>query len=601
MEGGRASGRLCLFQINPESGETRLNMNQEGMAQGVVMAPEVADGSYPADPVVEKARAALVSRYRIRDVRLAKASEALFGNQPGLADRLLSKALSRRPRDPDALHLKAELARRDGRQKDASGFWRKCVALAPENPVFRYSFASTLIETGKADEALTQLDALLEKYPQNILYRSLRVRALEVLKRYDEAIGGCRELARDFPGSTEIWLQLGTLLRITGYDRKECIAALRKAAALSPTSGKIWWMLASLKMFRFTADELAQMEEISAHPNLSRDDRFMLHFSIGKAYDDQKDYGRSFQHYLKGNAIRRVGMHYDADQTTAMVARAESVFTRAFFEERRGLGCDSDEPIFVLGLQRAGSTLIEQILGSHSAIEPAGELQVLLQIVAEDVMPKIGDDYPYGLERLKPADLKAMGEKYLKLASGFRPKGRPRFVDKCPYNFWHAGLIRLVLPNAKIIDARRHPLGCCYANFTMSFHFGPPLSYSLTEIGRFYADYVRLMACLDRVMPGAIHRVIYERVVADLETEVRRMLDYIGVPFEPQCLEYYKSDRVFNSFSNEQVRSPIFKEGTERWRNVEPWLDQLKAALGPVLEAYPGVPDFSPARALLPA
>jgi tetratricopeptide (TPR) repeat protein len=575
--------------------ETAMNFNREwGPGQGAVMAPQVRTNSESFDPVVEEARRALLATYSIRDRRLQEALNAIIGNNPGLASRLVFKALAKRPRDPDALHLKAELALRAKRQKEAAEGWHKCVELAPENRLFRFNYASVLAETDTAGEAIVQVEKLLKTDPGNILYRSLEIRALDVQKRYNEALERCRQLTREFPDSPDIWMQFATLLRTTGHDRDECVAALRKAIELSPTCGKFWWMLASLKMFRFTPEELARMEQICARPNLSGEDRFMLNFSIGKAYDDLKDYGKSFSHYLKGNAIRRVGMNYDADYTTAMVTRAEKVFTPEFFQERAGLGCDSDQPIFVLGLQRAGSTLVEQILGSHSVIEPAGELQVLLQIVTEDVILKLGDDYPCGVEKLAAADLKAMGEKYLELTRKYRSTERPRFVDKCPYNFWHIGLLRLILPNAKIIDARRHPIACCYANFTMSFHFGPPLSYSLGEIGRFYADYVRLMAHFDRVIPGKVHRVIYEQVVGELETEVRRLLDHVGLPFETSCLEYYKTERVFNSFSNEQVRSPIFKEGLERWRNYEPWLGQLKTALGPILDAYPGVPDFAP-------
>jgi hypothetical protein len=243
-------------------------------------------------------------------------------------------------------------------------------------------------------------------------------------------------------------------------------------------------------------------------------------------------------------------------------------------------------------MQRAGSTLVEQILGSHSQVEPAGELNTVIQLVAENVLPKTKDLYPEGMERLEPADYKAIGERYLELAGKRRETDRRHFVDKCGYNFLHTGLLRLALPNAKIVDIRRHPLGCCYANFTVSFQYAPPLSYSQTDIARFYADYVRLMAHFDRVQPGKVLRVIYEELVEDLEGQVRRMLDFLELPFEPACLEYYKTERFFSSFSNEQVRRPIFREGLDRWKNYEPWLGQMKAALGPVLSAWPDVPDF---------
>jgi hypothetical protein len=276
-----------------------------------------------------------------------------------------------------------------------------------------------------------------------------------------------------------------------------------------------------------------------------------------------------------------------------MVMRNRTVFTPDFFRSRDAAGCPSREPIFVLGLQRAGSTLVEQILGSHSAIEGAGELPLVLQLFADDVTPRTGPNYPNGMDRLQPSDLFALGEKYLALARGRTALARPFFADKCPLNVWHIGLIHMMLPHAKIIDVRRHPLACCYANFTMSFVHAPPVSYRLSDIGQLYADYVRLTAHFDRVLPVRIYRVFYERLVTDLEAEIRRMLDFLGLPFEQNCLEYYKNDRAFNSYSNEQVRSPIFIDGLERWRNYEPWLGPLKAALGPVLDSYPEVPDFA--------
>jgi hypothetical protein len=334
------------------------------------------------------------------------------------------------------------------------------------------------------------------------------------------------------------------------------------------------------------------MEAQLQNPPSSAEQRANLHYALGKAYGDVDAFETAFRHYSRGNAIRRIGMDYDPDDTTQMVSRAGLVFTPDLFREKNAAGCDSKAPIFVLGLQRAGSTLVEQILGSHSAIEPAGELPFVLRVVGDDVMPRTGPNYPNGMNRLESADLRAIGEKYLELSLRKRPLGRPFFVDKCPFNLWHVGLIHLMFPNARIIDVRRHPMGCCFANFTMSFPNAPPLSYKLSEIGRFYADYVRLMAHFDRVLPGKIHRVIYERLVADTETQVRRMLDFLELPFEPECLEYYKSDRAFNSFSNEQVRRPIFQEGVDRWRDYEPWLGALKSALGPVLDAYPDVPAF---------
>jgi Tfp pilus assembly protein PilF len=556
-----------------------------------MLVPEVPVRSEDEDVHFVRARENLRATGVTRDPRVQEAVNALAQNQPDLAARLVSKMLARQPRNAAALNVKAELAKRAGRSEEAEKLFGKCVEIAPDCALYRYNYAVMLAKPRTAEQALRQLEELLTKDPRNLLYRAKKADLLQKAERYAEAAECYRTLTEDFPEVADVQINYGSVLRSLGRS-DECVAALRKAAEIMPMRGGIWWSLASLKTFRFTDAEVKRMEEVAARSDLPHADRVNLHYALGTAYDLRKEYEKSFSHFARGNAIRRIGMDYDADEITGAVSRAMTVFTPEFFRERRGLGCDSDAPVFVVGMQRSGSTLVEQILGSHSQIEPVGELQTFLQIVGEDVLPKTVDLYPYGMERLEAADFKRIGERYLELAGKHRKTDRPYFVDKCGYNFLHIGLLRLALPNARIIDIRRHPLGCCFANFTISFQFAPPLSYSQTEIGRFYADYVRLMAHFDRVQPGTIHRVIYENLVEDLEGEVRRMLDHLGLPFEPACLEYYKTERVFSSFSNEQVRTPIFREGLDRWKNYEPWLAQMKAALSPVLDAWPDVPDF---------
>jgi tetratricopeptide (TPR) repeat protein len=390
----------------------------------------------------------------------------------------------------------------------------------------------------------------------------------------------------DHPQSGYLWNAYGEALRDLGGHREECEAAFLKAAELAPARGCVWWNLANLNKFQFSDAHIAQIEAVLSKPAVSPQNTSELHFALGKAYDNVRNYRKAHEHYSKGNAIRRVNVRYDPDATTATVALAECVYTQELFNSRAGAGCPSQEPIFVLGMQRSGSTLVEQILGSHSQIEALGELHFIMTLVAEEF-----SDYPNEVTALAPDALRALGEKYLFHANRKRRTDKPFFVDKCPYNFWYAGLIRLILPNARIIDARRHPMSCCFANLTMNFTFGPPISYKQGDIGRFYADYVRLMAHFDRVQPGKIHRVIYERLVADLETELHRTLDYLGLPFEESCLEFYRTDRSFNSISSEQVRNPIFTASVDRWKNYEPWLGPLKASLGPVLDAYPDAPE----------
>jgi tetratricopeptide (TPR) repeat protein len=545
-----------------------------------------------ADAVFSKAYEDLYAAWPISDGRLLRAAEALHEGRVKQAGRIVSKVLARYPDDTDAFNLQAAIACHIGCNDEALILAARCLREKPENKVYRYNYALLLLRVGKVAEALDEGLTLLAAEPGNPLFRNFCATLLCRKKQFAEASEFYRQLTEDHPDCPELWCMLASTLRSLGGQTQAAIDAFRKAVELAPGMGSVWWSLASMKTFEFSQADADAMEAQLARAPASAQHRADLHFALGKAHGDLENYEKSFQHYTRGNAIRRIDLRYDPDDTTDMVSRVEAVFTPELFREKSASGHDSIAPVFVLGLQRAGSTLAEQILGSHSQIEGAGELQSILRIVGDDVMPRTGPDYPNGMAKLTAEELRAMGEKYLELSKIHRVHGRPFFVDKCPFNLWHVGLIYLIFPNAKIIDVRRHPIGCSLANFTMSFAHAPPLSYRLTDIGRFYRDYVRLMAHFDRVLPGKIHRVIYEKLVADLDGEVRRLLEFIGVPFEPSCLEYYKNDRAFNSFSNEQVRRPIFTDAVERWRNYEPWLGPLKEALGSVLDTYPGVPEF---------
>lgn len=547
-------------------------------------------GADASGSLFEKARDDLAAVWPVRDERLLSAAKALEGGRINEAQRAVAKVLSRQPANADALNLMAQIAHHAGRNDEAEGLLARSVEISPDHQAYRHNYAVLLSYLGKVDEAMAQTRQLLEREPGNLLFRNLYAQLLGKKRQFAEAAACLRSLTDDYPDSPELWYRLGSTLRSLGG--QNAMAAFRRAVELAPWMGSIWWSLASLKTFAFSEADVRIMETELARAPATTTHRADMHYALGKGYEDLGNYQKSFQHYSQANAIRRVNLTYDPDDTTGMVTRARRVFTSELFEKMRAAGHDSTGPIFVLGLQRAGSTLVEQILSSHVQIEAAGELQSLLRIVGDDVMPKTGPDYPNGMETLSADDLRTFGDRYLELSRIHRLRNRPFFVDKCPYNLWHVGLIHLIFPNAKIVDIRRHPAGCCLANFTMSFAHAPPLSYRLTDMGRFYRDYVRLMAHFDRVLPGKIHRVIYEELVADLEGEVRRLLDFLGLPFEAACLEYYKNDRAFNSFSNEQVRRPIFTEAVERWRHYEPWLGPLKASLGSVLDAYPGVPEF---------
>jgi len=325
------------------------------------------------------------------------------------------------------------------------------------------------------------------------------------------------------------------------------------------------------------------MEQALSSARLSDEDRLHLDFALGKAMHDAGRAQEAFAHYSKANALRLKMQPYDSARLTRTVDRCIEAFTSEFFADRQG-GCEAPDPIFIVGLPRAGSTLIEQILSSHSLVEGTAELPDIPALVNT-----LGA-YPAALLELGAAERDELGREYLNRARVQRRTQRPFFIDKLPNNWLYVPLIQLILPRAKIIDARRHPLSCCFSNFRQHFARGQPFTYDLEDLGRYYTDYVRLMAHIDAVLPGRVHRVIYERMVDDTEAEVRSLLDYCGLEFEPQVLEFYNTDRPVRTASSEQVRRPIYRDATEEWRPYEPHLGRLKTALAGVLECYPEAP-----------
>jgi tetratricopeptide (TPR) repeat protein len=377
----------------------------------------------------------------------------------------------------------------------------------------------------------------------------------------------------------------------------DSIAAYRRAIELDPGLGEAWWSLANLKTVKFGDADIDAMKAQLARTDLGEDDRLHFEFALGKALEDARRYEESFVHYDRGNRLRLETAHYDPQSSTVNLRRSQRLLTREFFAARTGRGCPAPDPIFIVGLPRAGSTLLEQILASHSMVEGTMELPDITNI-ARGIADRRRDDQDYDylpqLAAVGADEWRALGESYLDTTRVHRKLSRPFFIDKMPNNFTHLGLIHLILPRARIIDARRHPLASCFSNFKQHFALGQLFSYGLENIGGFYRDYVELMAHYDAVLPGRVHRVFYERMVEDTEGEVRRLLDYCGLPFEESCLRFYENDRIVRTASSEQVRRPIYREGVDHWRHYEPWLGPLKAALGPVLTAYPEVPPFPP-------
>jgi tetratricopeptide (TPR) repeat protein len=530
----------------------------------------------------------------VNDPKLLEAASALCDNHLAIAERILREFLKNHPTDVSAIRMLAETGARLGRLEDSENLLARCLELTPRFSAARHNYALILNRQLKSREALDQVEILLSEDPRNPNYRALKAAILVRLGDYDEAILCYEALLKEHSRQPGSWTSYGHSLKTVGR-QQDCIAAYRKSIALRPSMGEAWWSLANLKTFRFTDDDVAAMHMQLKQPRLGEEDRFHLHFALGKALEDKESYAESFQHYELANKIRRAGIHYDPDETTRLVDRSCRTFTAEFFAERSGSGCSAPDPIFVVGLPRSGSTLIEQILSSHSAIEGTTELPDILSIARRLGGKKrkaSESDYPEIVARLAHGDLRLLGEEYLDRARVQRKLGRAFFVDKMPNNFQHIGLIHTILPNAKIVDARRHPLGCCFSNFKQHFARGQNFSYGLSDLGRYYSDYVRLMAHFDAVLPGKVHRVIYEDMVSDPEAEIRRLLSFCDLPFEDSCLRFYETDRAVRTASSEQVRMPIYTEGVDQWRSYESFLGPLETALGPVLDAYPEVPRF---------
>ncbi len=531
-------------------------------------------------------------RNSTRDPRLLEPALALAEGRIAVAEPLLRSHLKQSPTDVAAIRMLAEIASRIGRYGDAENLLTRCLELAPGFKAARHNYALVLHRNNKPVEALAQIDELLATEPRSPSFRNLRANVLARIGEYDEAIRLYQQLLREYPLQGKVWLSYGHALKTAGR-QDDSIAAYRKSIELEPRLGESYWSLANLKTFRFAAADVAAMHAQLGRNDLTQEDRLHFHFSLGKAAEDSGDYAESFRHYAEGNRLRKEVVPYDSGTISETVRRSSALFSAEFFAARRGAGCAAPDPIFVVGLPRSGSTLVEQILSSHSAIEGTMELPDLIGIVKElsgrNRRSEVSK-YPEVLESLEPAALRELGERYLRQTRIQRKTSAPYFIDKLPNNWAHVGLIHLMLPNAKIIDTRRHPLSCCFSGFKQHFARGQNFSYSLEDIGRYYADYVALMAHFDVVLPGRVHRVAYERMVDDTESEVRRLLDYCGLPFEDACLRFYENDRAVRTASSEQVRRPIFRDAVDHWRHYEPWLDPLKAALGPVLDAYPAAP-----------
>jgi tetratricopeptide (TPR) repeat protein len=522
-----------------------------------------------------------------QDPVLLRAGHALLLNHLHEAEPLLKDRLQRDPYDYSAMRMLAELAARIGRLQDSENLLRRALELAPSFQAARSNLATVLYKQNRAAEALQQLDLLATEGQVADAHRNLRAAALGRVGGYEEAIALYRDVLDRRPGQPKIWMSLAHLLKTVG-EQDEAIAAYRRAIELQPNLGEVWWSLANLKTVDFADPDIAAMEAALDDAALGEDDRLHLHFALGKAYEDRRNAGQAWHHYADGNAIRAAQLEHEPGRTTKLVDRNIALMTAEFFAEREGQGRTAPDPIFILGMPRAGSTLLEQILASHSQVEGTMELPDIIALARR--MADAGG-YPGALAELDAEALESLGQEYLDRTRIQRGQGKTFFIDKMPNNWVHAGFIRLILPDSKIVDARRHPLDCGFSNFKQHFARGQSFSYDLAHIGQFYADYVRMMAHLDVVQPGKIHRVIHERLVENPEAEVRALLAYCGLKWEDACLRFHETKRPVRTASSEQVRQPLSRAGFDRWKPFEQWLGPLKEALGPALAHWDDAPQ----------
>jgi tetratricopeptide (TPR) repeat protein len=513
------------------------------------------------------------------------AATSLFGDgELALAEEMIRQYLMGHPTDIEAMRLLARIGMKSDVIDDAEFLLDSVLLLSPDYHAARFDFVEVLIRRQNHLRALAELKKLLSHEPENLTFKTLEAFATSGLGDHEAALVKLHDLIQRSPDDPELHVAQGHALKAMGRTA-EAIAAYRQAATVRPQHGDAWWSLANLKLYRFTDEEIERTKALEADPDTSVFNRFHLCFALGKGLEDRGSYAESFQYYARGNGIKRELSQYDAQAMTRNLRAVATACTRELMEARAGAGWGEPGPILIVGLPRAGSTLLEQILSSHPQVEGTTELANVQRIVNQ----LIGHDfsnprYPKGLGELSAQQLQDLGKTYLADAAAYRT-GKPFFIDKNPNNFRHLGLVHLMLPNAKIIDARRGAMACCFGNFKQLFASGQEFSYSLDDLAQYYRAYIELMDHWDTVMPGKVLRVRHEEVVEDLEGSVRRILDFLGLEFHEACLDFHKSSRSVRTPSSEQVRQPIYREGMNQWRHYEPWLEPLRSALGPLAEA----------------
>ena len=537
--------------------------------------------------------AACLMKLRGLPPALAQGSSLLNEGQVDDAERIVREYLRNHGSHVDGMRLLAQISVKREVYDDAELLLEEVLDRAPDYHDARCELSMVMQHRRRHLPALMHARHLLKVNPRHPGWRRLYAEACEGLGEYNEAVRVYRDLQAGNPSDVSLQHQLAHALRNAG-DTSAAIDTFRAAMDRPGGAGGAFLGLAGIKKHRFGGDEIERMRKLEAEPERSLMDRYQLCFALGKALEDAKEYEESFRYYARGNALKRSEINYRPEVAERNMRLQGSVCTPELFAARRGTGSPRRDPIFIVGLPRSGSTLIEQILSSHSQVDGTLELPEIPRLVQQfrtrvkDAPPR----YPAILSELTADELRRLGEIYLEETQVYR-RAAPFFIDKMPGNFHDIGFMHMILPNARIIEARRAAMPCCFGNFKQLFVNGQKFTYDLAEMGRYYRNYTELMDHWDRVLPGKVLRVWHEDTVLDFENTVRRILEFCGLRFEAACLEFYKTERVVRTMSAEQVRRPIYREGLEQWRNYEPWLGPLNAALGIAPETTAAAPKSS--------
>lgn len=517
---------------------------------------------------------------------LAQAAECLRDGRFDDAERICRQVIQGNPDNVSALRLLGKLAARTKRTGEAERFLRKALDIAPDFTGAIVDLAKVLQDGDRYEEAIGFYRKAIEMEPENARLHDQLGYALAPAAQTYEAIEAHQRATELDPKLAGAWLGLGHTLKTVGR-QEEAIHAYHRCLELKPDNGVIHWSLANLKTYRFTDEELEDMKARVASEKITGEPEINFLFALAKAYEDRHDFDQAWHYYREGNAKRRMQETYDPVETEVDITRAMEVFNKDFLDKHTGAGNPDPSPIFIVGLPRSGSTLIEQILASHSMVEGTSELPYAFRVAKSLNRNRAnGINYPEAVRELEPQHFEALGQDYINHCQIHRVEGRECFVDKNPNNFQNIGLIHLMLPNAKIIDARRHPMDACFSCYRQLFAKGQTFTYDLTDIGEYYLQYQRMMDYWHEVLPGRILTVQYEEMVTDFENQVQRLVEYCGLPWEEACLEYYETERPIRTASSEQVRQPIYTESLHRWRRYDQHLDELKMILEPIMDRY---------------